>query len=86
MEKEKINWKEYGKELRASLSNERIWALGCCMDAENPHIQNMEDIEDELRDLENSDYDEIIYKHRDNPEYFDDFLIDNVNKLLNDTK
>lgn len=83
MKKEQINWKEYGKELQASLSNERIWALGHCINEKNPHIQNMEDIKEELKDLEQSDYDKIIDRHEDTPEYFDDFLIDNVNESMN---
>lgn len=74
MKKKEINWKAYHKDLQASLSNERIWALGYT-DSPNPHLQNIEEIEEELKDLEQLNYDGIINKHSDTPEYFNDFLI-----------
>ena len=77
MKKEEINWNAYHEDLQASLSNERIWVLGFT-GTPNPHLQNIVKIEEELKDLEQSNYDGIINRHSDTPEYFNDFLI-NVN-------
>lgn len=74
--KEQINWQEYRNELVASLSNERLWALGH-NGTDNPHLQNIEDIEEELHDIDLSDYDAVIEKHGDTPEFFNDFLLPN---------
>lgn len=76
MTKEQINWQEYRKELTASLSNERLWALGH-NGTNNPHLQNIEDIEEELRAIDIADYDAIIERHSDIPEFFNDFLLGN---------
>lgn len=77
--KEQINWQEYRKEQIASLSNERLWALGN-NGTDNPHLQNIEDIEEELHAIDLSDYETIIKKHSDTPEYFNDFLLSNPMK------
>lgn len=76
MKKEQINWQEYRKDLLASLSNERLWALGY-NGSNNPHLQNTEDIEEELHAIDISDYDAVINKHSDTPEFFNDFLLIN---------
>jgi hypothetical protein len=72
--KEQINWQEYRKDQLASLSNERLWALGY-NGSNNPHLQNIEDIEEELHAIDISDYDAVINKHSDTPEFFNDFLL-----------
>lgn len=79
MKKEQINWQEYRKDLLASLSNERLWALGY-NGSNNPHLQNIEDIEEELHAIDISDYDTVINKHSDTPEFFNDFLLINPMK------
>lgn len=71
--KEQINWQEYRNELIASLSNERLWALGY-IGTNNPHLQNIEDIEAELHDIGLSDYDSIIEKYSNSLDIFNDFL------------
>lgn len=73
MEEQQINWKLYNEELLSSLSNERIWALGCTNDY-NPHLQNIENIEEELKEIDNAEYHLVLSKHIDTPEYFDDYL------------
>lgn len=74
MEKEQIDWKQYREELLSSLSNERIWAMGC-NEVHNYHLQNIAEMEEELVAINNSQYDLILSKHSDTPEYFDDFLL-----------
>lgn len=74
MKKEQINWQEYRKDLLASLSNERLWALGHT-GSNNPHLKNIEDKEEELHAIDISDYDAVINKHSDTPEFFNDFLL-----------
>lgn len=74
--KEQINWQEYRNELIASLSNERLWALGY-IGTDNPHLQNIKDIEEELHDIDLSDYDSIIEKYSDSPDILNDFLLGN---------
>lgn len=78
--KEQINWQEYRDELVASLSNERLWALGYDGN-NNPHLQNIEDMEEELRAIDLSDYDAVIERHSDTPEFFNDFLLSNPEKI-----
>lgn len=68
-----INWQEYRKELEASLSNERLWALGTTGN-ENPHLHNIEEIEKELNAIDNADYETVIGMHEDTPGYFDEHL------------
>ena len=74
MEKEQIDWKQYHEELLSSLSNERIWSMGCNGD-HNYHLQNIAEIEEDLVAINNSQYDLILSKHSDTPEYFEDFLL-----------
>ena len=73
MKKEQINWKQYHEDLLSSLSNERIWTLGC-NDKQNYHLQNIAEIEKELEAIKNSQYELILNKHNDTPEYFEDYL------------
>ena len=80
---EKIDWKEYYQNLITSLSNERIWSLGCT-DNYNPHLQNIEDLEGELKAIVCADYEEVINKHIDNPEYFEDYALRKENRELPD--
>lgn len=71
---EKIDWKEYYQNRLASLSNESIWSLGCT-DSYNPHLQNVKDIEREIEAIVRTDYEEVVNKHIDTPEYFDDYIL-----------
>lgn len=81
-----INWQEYRKELTASLSNERLWALGVTS-GENPHLQNIEMLEEELSAIDRSDYQTVIDMHKDTPGYFDDYLTPKEEvKTLQETK
>lgn len=73
MEKEQIDWDAYHNELVNSLANERIWELGCLSEY-NPHTENVENIQEELDAIEHSDYEMIINKYADTPEYFNDYL------------
>ena len=74
MEKEKIDWKEYHKDLLGSLSNERLWSKAV-VDGFNPHLENIYSLENEIENIEQGNYDEIINLHTDTPDYFDDFLL-----------
>ena len=74
MKKKQINWKQYHEDLLSSLSNERIWTLGC-NDKQNYHLQNIAEIEKELEAIKNSQYELILNKHNDTPEYFEDYLL-----------
>lgn len=74
--KEQINWKAYSKNLAASLSNEKIWSLGNG-DEYNPHLSNVQNIENEIKCIAEEDYQDIIDMHSDTPDYFKDFLIKN---------
>lgn len=74
MEKEKIDWQKYRKDLIGSLSNERIWALGHT-GGYNPHLDNISRYEIELEFLDEEDYDTILEMYSDTPDYFNDFLL-----------
>lgn len=76
LKKEQIDWTEYRQNLIGSISNERIWALGYCgKNGSNPHIENCNKLEEEIRLLDNGDYDSILDLHSDALDYFDDFLL-----------
>ena len=76
MKKEQIDWQAYRKGLVSSLSNERLWSLGCNSE-ENFHLENIADLEDEIEAIDRGDFDMILEKHEEFPELFDDscFLI-----------
>lgn len=74
MEKEKIDWKEYHKNLLGSLSNERLRSKAV-VDGFNPHLENISSLKNEIENIEQGNYDEIINLHTDTPDYFDDFLL-----------
>lgn len=76
MDKNQINWEEYRKNLVSSLSNERLWALGCNDFSYNPHISNIAELETEIKHIDEEDYDTIISMHKDTSEYFNDFLLE----------
>lgn len=70
-----IDWKAYREYLQLSISNERLWAMGCDSQGEpsNCHVENIERMEDELKAIGNLDYQEIIEAH-DDDDYWTDFL------------
>lgn len=74
MKKEQIDWQAYRKELLSSLSNERLWSLGC-PSGENFHLENIADLEDEIAAIDRGDFDMILEKHEEFPELFDDCLL-----------
>lgn len=65
-----INWELYRKNLEGGLINERLWELGCNGDY-NPHTENIQVIEKELKLIQYGDYDSILKMH--NKEYFEEF-------------
>lgn len=75
MNKNQINWEEYRKDLVSSLSNERIWAIGCT--GYNPHVENIVELETEIKSIDKGDYDAVIKMHEDIPGFFNDFLLAN---------
>ncbi|KAA3694442.1 hypothetical protein [Bacteroides salyersiae] len=74
MKKEQIDWQAYRKGLVSSLSNERLWSLGCNSE-ENFHLENIADLEDEIEAIDRGDFDMILEKHEEFPELFDDCLL-----------
>lgn len=75
MREEQVNWRKFRRDLIASLSNERLWSLECTMDEDNPHLVNIEDLEEEIAAIDHSDFDMILEKHQEFPEFFDDYLL-----------
>lgn len=65
-----VNWELYRKNLEDGLANERLWELGCNGDY-NPHTENIQVIEKELKLIQYGDYDSILKMH--NKEYFEEF-------------
>lgn len=74
LRKEQVNWKKYRENLLASLSNERLWAMGCD-DVYNCHFQNVAELEEELESVDNACYELVLSKYGDAPEHFEDFLL-----------
>lgn len=66
-----IDWTQYQSMLEQSLTNEKIWELGC-MDGYNPHTDNIAQIEEELNLLSAGEYEAVVRMH--DAEYFQDFV------------
>lgn len=60
MNVEKINWEAFKKDLEASIANEKIWAMGSLDDEFEMHRTNIERMEEQIKDIENGDYDSIL--------------------------
>lgn len=75
--KERIDWEQLEEDLRAELSNEKIWEMGFNDDFRNPHTTNILFIEQILDRIFNGDYEEAISLIEDmyGMEYFDDYLL-----------
>ena len=75
--KERIDWEQLEEDLRAELSNEKIWEMGFNDDYRNPHTTNILFIEQILDRIFNGDYEEAISLIEDmyGMEYFDDYLL-----------
>ena len=75
--KERIDWEQLEEDLRAELSNEKIWEMGFNDDYRNPHTTNILFIEQILDRIFNGDYEDAISLIEDmyGMEYFDDYLL-----------
>jgi len=77
---EKIDWDAYRKNLENSIENEKIWSLGATGD-ENPHEENIENLQDELEYIVDGQYEAIVGEKfkvmgNDAVNYFYDFFKD----------
>lgn len=75
--KERIDWEQLEEDLRAELSNEKIWEMSFNNDFRNPHTTNILFIEQILDRIFNGDYEEAVRLIEDmyGMEYFDDYLL-----------
>lgn len=84
MKKEQIDWQAYRKGLVSSLSNERLWSLGCNSE-ENFHLENIAGLEEEIAVIDRGDFDMILEKHEEFLELFDDYLLTDSNFTTTDS-
>ena len=86
---QKIDWEAYRKELQGSLDNERIWSMGT-FDKYNPHEENIEKIEEELKLIRDGQFQELIDRKSDEMgedarTYFRDFMKEPENRQADDS-
>lgn len=78
---DRIDWVAYRKNVEADISNNRLWCMGAGQDAEL-HEENIEELEEELENILEGNYQTIIDKHvkymgeEDAVNYFMDFFKD----------
>lgn len=84
MKKEQLDWQAYRKGLVSSLSNERLWSLGCNSE-ENFHLENITGLEEEIAAIDRGDFDMILEKHEEFLELFDDYLLPDSNFTTTDS-
>lgn len=67
--KNKIDWAAFKRDLEASIANEKVWALGSTGEVYEMHLENIERMEKQIKDIENEEYDSIF-------EWYDEFVFD----------
>lgn len=68
-----INWKSFKQHLECSIRNEHIWAIGSNGEEYNMHLDNIERMKEQIKDIENGDYRFILDYYDES--VFDEFLM-----------
>ena len=78
---DRIDWVAYRKNVETDISNNRLWCMGAGQDA-GLHEENIKELEEELENILEGNYQTIIYKYvknmgeEDTMNYFMEFFND----------
>lgn len=70
--KEKIDWDAFKKGLKTSIRNEKLWAMGSTGEDFDMHMENIERMQKEIKDIEAGDYEAVLSSY--DKSVFEDFL------------
>ena len=72
--KERIDWDAFKEGLKAAIRNEKLWAMGATGEDFDMHMENIERMQEEIKDIEAGDYEAVLSSY--DKSAFEDFLKD----------
>ena len=72
--KERIDWDTFKEGLKAAIRNEKLWVMGATGEDFDMHMENIERMQEEIKDIEAGDYEAVLSSY--DKSAFEDFLKD----------